>query len=340
MLVWADIENEPQVQYLVPLVEACRRLGARTIVTARDYGATFRQLENRGVSFHPVGAAYGAGKAAKVRGLLTRRRALVAILRQTGKPDALICASRAAALAARRLGIRSYVISDYEHANLTSFRWARSTILYPDVIDPTAYRRRGFADERMIAFHGLKEDITFADMDVEQVVPASLDAERRGLVHVLVRPPAEESHYYSRHSRALYLDALQSLSRDEQALVVLVPRYPRQAFDLDGLAFVNTPIVLEGPLPFVALLKAVDLVLCSGGTMLREAAYLGIPSYSIFGSSVGDVDRYLESIGRVTLLSAREQLATIKIEKAHGLSPLRANPKLADELAALVVGAP
>ena len=49
--------------------------------------------------------------------------------------------------------------------------------------------------------------------------------------------------------------------------------------------------------PFVPLLKAVDLVICSGGTMLREAAYLGVPAYSIFKSRIGGVDRYLASIG-------------------------------------------
>src|SRR5204863_6288267 len=47
MLVWTDIENQPQVQYLLPVIEACRRRGARTVISARDDGGTLTLLENR-----------------------------------------------------------------------------------------------------------------------------------------------------------------------------------------------------------------------------------------------------------------------------------------------------
>ena len=338
MLVWADIENEPQVQYLPPIAEACRRRGAETIVTARDYGSTFIQLESRGVDYRPVGAAYGASKPAKVVGLARRSLALSRSLRGTD-PDSLVCASRAAVLAARGLRIPSYVISDYEHANLTSFRWAGSTILYPDVVDPDAYRKAGFAPGKLISFRGLKEDITFAGVDLDAVPAWQSGVANEDAVLVLVRPPAEESHYYSQRSRQLYLEALRFLADDERTVVVLAPRYPRQLADLDGLPFANPPIRLERPVAFVELLKAVDLVLCSGGTMLREAAYLGIPAYSIFGSELGDVDRYLASIGRATLLGGEDELARITIAKTPELKPLRTNPELVDELAAIVTRA-
>ena len=37
--------------------------------------------------------------------------------------------------------------------------------------------------------------------------------------------------------------------------------------------------------------------------MLREAAYLGVPAYSLFQGSPGGVDRHLEAIGRLVLLT-------------------------------------
>ena len=338
MLVWADIENEPQVQYLLPVIGACRRRGARTIISARKDGATFTLLESRGESFNAVGASYGAARAAKVRGLVRRSRALGALIRREGVPDCLVSASRAAALVARRYGVPSYMISDYEHASLTAFRWAHSTILHPDVIDSAAYRKAGFAEQRVIAFRGLKEDMTFTGLDLDGIEPISLPGRPDDdLVRVLVRPPADESHYYSRDSRLLYLKTLEHLSRERRALVVLVPRYARQAADLEGFAFANPPVVLDRPVPFVSLLKAVDLVLCSGGTMLREAAYLGIPAYSIFRSRLGEVDNYLQSIGRAFLLSSPEELDTIKLKKAGPLSPLATNPNLVDEIAEIVM---
>ena len=99
----------------------------------------------------------------------------------------------------------------------------------------------------------------------------------------------------------------------------------------------NEPIVLRKAVPFVPLLKGVDLVICSGGTMLREAAYLGVPAYSIFKSRIGGVDRYLESIGRVRLIQSPEALPGIELTKAPPLAPLRSNPDLLDELVELVL---
>jgi len=341
VLVWADIENDPQVQYLLPLVEACRKRGAATVVTARDYGDTIPLLQSRGVEFTPVGAAYGAAKTAKVRGLIGRARALTSLVREGRRPDVLVSASRAATLAARRLGIRSFVISDYEHANLTLFRWARATVLHPDVIDRSAYLGAGFAPERLVSFRGLKEDPTFAGIEIEQIEPAPLDGgSRDGRVRVLVRPPAEESHYYRERSRTLYLEALRHLAAREEAVIVLAPRSARQRVDLDGLAPANPPIVLTRPVPFVSLLRAVDLVLCSGGTMLREAAYLGIPAYSLFASDLGAVDRHLAAIGRAVLLSSEQELPRIRLERTTAFSPLAENPGLADELAELLLQNP
>jgi uncharacterized protein len=333
MLVWVDIENEPQVQYLLPLVDACRRQGAEILVTARDYGATFQLLADREIDFEPVGTAYGSSKLAKVNGLLKRSRALSSVLGRGQTPQCLVCASRAGAVVARRLGIPSFVISDYEYANLTLFRWSGSTIVHPEVIDSAIYRRAGFPSGRLLPFKGLKEDITFAGIDLDEVSPAHLGEKTDQLISVLVRPPAEESHYYSQRSRELYLEALAFLARDPRVAAVLVPRYARQATDIEALHFANPPVIIDRPVPFVALLKAVDLVLCSGGTMLREAAYLGVPAYSIFASRVGAVDRYLASIGRVGLLSSAADLELVQIESSPGLNPLAGNPGLVDELA-------
>lgn len=81
---------------------------------------------------------------------------------QKALPDSLVWASRAGAIVARWLGIPSYVISEYEHADLKLFRWAGSTILHPGVIDEATYRAAGFSEHRLIAFEGLKEDVTCA----------------------------------------------------------------------------------------------------------------------------------------------------------------------------------
>jgi predicted glycosyltransferase len=313
-----------------------RDKGLATVVTARDYGDTFELLRERGEPFHAIGAAYGASKLLKIRGLVGRTRALVSFLRRE-RPDVLVCASRAGVLAARLRGIRSFVIADYELVETTTFRLSRSTVLFPDVIDPREFTSAGIPSERLVPFRGLKEDLTFAGIDVAQIRPAMLDGDPSSdLVRVLFRPPAEESHYFDRASRTAAVDALGFLSRQPGVLVVFSPRYPWQVEDLRALEWVREPLVLAKPVPFVELLKAVDLVLCSGGTMLREAAYLGIPAYSIFRGGIGAVDRYLASIGRVTILGPGDRFDVVRLEKRPDLSPLNLNRSLAGELADLI----
>jgi predicted glycosyltransferase len=89
--------------------------------------------------------------------------------------------------------------------------------------------------------------------------------------------------------------------------------------------------VLKRAVPFTSLLKGVDLVVCSGGTMLREAAYLGVPAYSILKSRIGGVDRHLASIGRLRLTDSADDLSAIVLRKAPQPTPLQANPRLVDE---------
>jgi predicted glycosyltransferase len=336
--IWIDIENPPQVQYLLPLRPAFERLGAEVVVTARDYGNTFELLEQAGTSYTPVGESYGAAKWQKVTGLAGRTARLARFLRRTGRPDASVSASRAAAVAGRLLRHPSFVIIDYEHVSLAVQRLMRSHVLYPDAIDPSAFRARGIRDSELVPFRGLKEDLSFAGIDLEaepaHELPAAAD-----LVRALVRPAAEESHYYREESGRMAFAVLERLAADDRAVVVFAPRYPRQAEYLQRFEWRNEPVVLDRAVPFVSLLKAVDLVVSSGGTMLREAAYLGVPAYSTFQGETGGVDRYLESLGRLHLMSSTADLDRIALEKSGPLEPLGSNPGLVDELARLVVAA-
>jgi len=341
LTVWLDIDNPPQVQYLYPFRRAFEERGHRVVVTARDYGNALELLRQQTHDFHAVGHAFGASKLAKATGTLRRARRLTRLFSRIGRPDVLLAASRPAALVARRYGIPSFIVGDYEFANAGFYRHTGSYILHPDVVDPASFVEQGMRPDRLIAFRGLKEDISFADVDLDAVAPWPLPAGvRPESVIVLVRPPAEKSHYYDERSRALGLALLEHLASRPEATLVYAPRYPEQVGDLARFEWRNEPVVLRESVPFVSLLKAVDLVVCSGGTILREAAYLGIPAYSIFQSRIGGVDRHLEGIGRVTLISAPDELDRIILRKREGLDRLESNPALLDEIVQLVESGP
>ncbi len=333
--VWIDIDNPPQVQYLLPLDRAFRGSGARTVITARDYGTTVEMLRAAGVNAHVFGRRTGSGRARKGLAVVARARDQVRFFARTGRPDVLLAASRSAALAAWRMGIPGYLIGDYEHVHLRLYRLTRSKILYADVIDPEVFVRRGVRKRDLIPFHGLKEDLTFAGCDLDEVAaydPGPLPA---GAVRVLFRPPSETSHYYRPGSTSMARATLRWLA-EAGAVVVFSPREAGQSSLLDGLNWRHPPVVLRRAVPFLALLKSIDVVVCAGGTMLREAAYLGIPAYSIFRSRTGAVDRWLEQIGRVQLLRTPEDLYRIELRPRGPLRRLDSNPHLLDELVALV----
>ena len=58
-----------------------------------------------------------------------------------------------------------------------------------------------------------------------------------------------------------------------------------------------------------------DLVLSGGGTMSREAAVLGVPSYSFFNGAKGAVDEFLEKNGRLISIDSIANIEKIRFEK-------------------------
>jgi uncharacterized protein len=335
--VWIDIENPPQVQYLLPFKRAFEAIGVDVAVTARDYGFTYDLLRGAGVAFEPVGASYGQGARRKAVGLAHRTSALTARFARRPRPGALVCAGRASVLAARALGITSFALGDYEYVHQRLYRHTRSFLVFPDVIDSRALLDQGIRRDRLIPYQGIKEDLTFSGVDLDAVDPHAFgQLAGRDLVKILFRPAAEQAHYYTSESGRRTHRALERLAERGDAVVIFSPRYPHQVELLRGFSWANEPIVLDAPVDFISLLKGVDAVVSAGGTMLREAAYLGVPAYSLFGGRTGGVDRHLEALGRLRLLDGDDDLSAIARDNGpHGV--MRANPRLLDELVATVM---
>jgi predicted glycosyltransferase len=59
------------------------------------------------------------------------------------------------------------------------------------------------------------------------------------------------------------------------------------------------------------LLYHSDLFIGAGGTMTREAAVLGTPTYSVFAGRPAAVDAHLIRLGRLRVLTDPHELATL-----------------------------
>ena len=303
MKSWIDIENPPQVQYLAPFRAALQARGHDVLVTARDQAMTVELLRERGIEPVVVGGDAASSRAGKMLSVTARAGRLARHAARGGRPVLLIASSRPSNLAAWALRIPSFQFTDYEHSHSTIARHTGTYLLHPDVIDAATLTEQGYRSDRLVPFPGLKEAISFSGIDIDAVESHPFpEAEAPGRVKVLFRPPGEAAHYFVEESLEVAFDLLERLARREDVVVLYLPRYPSQVSYLDRYSWRHPPIVLRGGTPFVSLLKAVDAVISSGGTMLREAAYLGIPAFSILRSEIGEVDRYLESLGRLTIV--------------------------------------
>ena len=335
--IWVDIDNPPQVQYLAPIAAAFTERGSRVLVTARDYGITLELLRDRGISFTAIGRHFGAARHAKVSGNLRRAGRLLGLARAQGRPSAIISNSRSSVLAARMLRVPSFVLCDYEYVNMAAFKASHSYVLHPSVIDSERFVTRGIDPSRVIPFAGLKEDITFDGIDLSDIEPSAVPglgptAHRK----ILVRPAAEESHYHRQESAETSEVLLRRIAAREDVLVVFSPRYEWQTEALERIAFANEPLVLRQGLPFLELLAAVDAVVSGGGTMTREAAYLGLPAVSTFRGELGEVDAYLESAGRLTMIRDRAEAEALDVVGLERRDPLRLNPHACTDIVDLV----
>ena len=86
-----------------------------------------------------------------------------------------------------------------------------------------------------------------------------------------------------------------------------------------GASFAEAPgvIIPERPVDGPSLVWAADAVISAGGTMNREAAVLGVPTWTTFAGELGAVDRELVEQGRMQVLSSADEVEIGKRERSE-----------------------
>lgn len=310
---WVDVDNPPQAQYLSPIAKALRDRGHPVLLTARDHTPTLEVLANRGETAIPIGGSFGASSARKAFGTLARAAHLRLLVdRRIGRPAAVVSTARSGVLAAWALRVQAFTVLDYEGVELDIFRRSGTIIMHPSIVPAERFTERGFPAEQLCTFPGLKEDLAFSGLDVNSTEPVELPTPRRAsLPAVLVRPPSQTSHYRADASVQMLGLVLDRLARRDDVQVVFAPRDAAQNEMLTSRAWAISPVTLERPLPLVGLLQAVDWVVTGGGTMLREAAWFGVPAISVFQGPMPAVDEALEAKGLIRRISDAAALDTI-----------------------------
>ena len=320
--IWIDLENSPHVPFFKPIIEELERRGHSVVVTARDCFQVCELADLFQLNYRRIGRHYGKHTAAKVLGLGIRMLQMApGALRQ--RPDlSLSHGSRSQFLLSTLLGIPSMVIFDYEHS-----AWMKGMkptwVMMPAVLPDSAGASAGIAKDHMLRYPGIKEDVYAPSFRPDPAFRERLGI-GAGELLVTIRPPASEAHYHNPEAETLLAAVFERLGSYSDTRIILAPRTPRQAQDLQqqfpAMFERRQVIVPEHVVDGLDMIWASDLVISGGGTMNREAAALGVPVYSIFRGKIGSVDRYLSENGRLVLLESvadvRQKLEVVRRQRS------------------------
>jgi uncharacterized protein len=330
MKIWIDLAGPPQVLFFRPILREFERRGYQIMVTTRAYGQTNKLAERFGIPYTNIGQHGGRSFLELMRQNYLRSFDLVRWARHQDIDLAISHNSYSQAVAARLLGIPFVTSMDYEHQPLNHlcFRLAQRVIV-PKPFPDEALKKYG-ARRKAVRYSGLKEEIYLADF-----VPTANFRQGEGIPLdkplVVIRPPAPWTAYH-RFENDIFDQMLVSLAGHNDAYILFLPRIPSQVESVRNLHHIHiAEKVYDGP----DLLYHADVVISGGGTMNREAAVLGTPTYTIFRGKMGAVDQFLIDGGRMARIATEADIPLIQVIQKTKKNLFQRNPNLVEEIATL-----
>lgn len=342
MHVWIDLGNSPHIPFFLAIARELERASSEITWTARDYAQTVQLARAAGLQPDVFGKHGGGSIVAKGKKFFTRTIDLFRWARCRSFDILLSHNSQEPLVAARLIGLKSVNMMDYEHhpANHLSFRMARN-VFVPAAFPDIALKRFGATGGKAWKYPGIKEDVYLADFVPDPNFFGRL--ERLGIlpsdVLAVVRPHAPEALYHRKVENRLLDLLLDQLAANPNLKILLLPRKDYQGRELKERHPQANIIIPQGVLDGANLIAAADLVVSGGGTMIREAAALGVPAYSIFVGKSAAVDEYLISEGRLIALRSPDDLRRVipvKKPNAEARRHINLRRMVVDQIVALM----
>ncbi|MFN2628820.1 MAG: DUF354 domain-containing protein [Gaiellaceae bacterium] len=311
MKVWIDLHNSPHPLLFAPIVRRLEALGHEVALTARDNAQTIELARARWPAVTVVGGSSPPQRLTKGAAVAGRVAALARWAARQRPHVALSHNSYAQLSAARVLGIPSVTAMDYEHqpANHLAFRLA-DRILIPAALAPALVRQQGASPGKTTSYPGLKEEIYLGDFSFDPSALRRVGVDRaRTSTIVVTRPPPNGASYH-RFANPMYTASLEVLARQPDVCCLVLARTPAQREALSRLGLRNF-LFPSHAVDARSLMYSADLVVGAGGTMTREAALLGVPTYSVFAGRSSAVDEKLVGDGLLRRLHRPEDLEQV-----------------------------
>jgi predicted glycosyltransferase len=305
--VWIDLANSPHPLLFEPVARRLEAEGAEVAVTVRDHAQTLALARQRWPGATLIGEASAAERLpAKALGVAGRVRGLRSWARRERPDVALSHNSYAQILAARSLRIPAVTGMDYEHqpANHVGFRGAQR-ILMPEAVPAGAVRRQGASGRKIVRYPGLKEELYLRGFGPDEGALAAAGIDPSAPLAVARSAPAGAAYHPGENP--LFAELLAELGRREGLTTVVLARHPEQRLEIERLGLPGL-LLLDAVIDSGALLSAAGLFVGAGGTMTREAALLGVPTFSAFAGRPAAVDAWLEERGMLRRIGSAADL--------------------------------
>jgi uncharacterized protein len=325
--IWVDLTNPAHVIVLRPLVQLLEAGGHEVTLTARPLSHTTELLDAWGHPYTAIGHHGGASRVGKALAAGSRTAQAFAFARGKRFDYGLAHGSTDLPPVGRLLRIPNTTMFDYEWARLQHELNCRlaTRVLVPNAIPAERLAPYGARPPKLVQYPGLKEEYYLGDFEPDESMLGELGLDPSGVIAV-VRTAPSYALYLGGSENELLPRVLRRLL-DEEAQVVVLARTDdqrRALRELDG-----SLIVPEHAVDGRSLAALADLVVSAGGTMIREAAVLGTPVWSIFEGRLGAVDELLIAEGRVHFLRDPGELV---VEKAPAVRERRGRRDPADLL--------
>jgi len=314
MTIWFDIDNSPHVLLFAPIIKALKEEGFKVLVTARNFAQTLPLLEKNNIEYIRIDGYSSKNKFTKLYQTLIRSIKLAKVVKKYNVKLLVNHGARSGIITAKILNKKIISGFDYEYTELFILKTFSDIILVPLSL------HQKYNSNKYLFYNGFKEHVYLCDFIPDSDFLKNLpfgNIENKPLV--VLRPPAFTANYYNSNSLNLFTKVLELLKNSDCNIVYL----PRIKADKDFVKdFGNKLFIPQSPLDGPNLIYYADVVISGGGTMLREAAFLGTKSYSIFTGKPAQVDIDLVNQGKLLFIRSEVDIKKIDLSKKNrnGLS--------------------
>ena len=359
MRIWVDITDASAVVFFAPIVRRLEDAGHTVTLTARRFAGADLVLRRYGLGGVLTTQHRGGSLGTRAVGLVNRTAQLLGSA-SSGRFD-VAAGSHASdfVLTAWTLAVPQMTFLEPERpgrSNLVNLRLV-DEVAVPEAVPVTALTSAGAPADKLFRYPGFKEEYYLYDAQPDPEALHRLGVGRRRIVGV-VRPaaprtrlpggvvsPADEAAPAAEAAltgdaapaaeavpaaEARLTDLLRGLAGRRNLTLIVAARDQDQrrrllALDLPGV------ILPDGPVDGVGLMAAADFVVGLRGAMLREAAALGTPAYTL-SSSAGAVEASLLADGRLTRAAGPDDILLRKKDTRTASAPPRDPWLFADRL--------